>query len=835
MEFRNCPSCKASVLEDDVEDCPFCGASMSGKPSAKPASKPAPAGARPSAPAAKGPTTATKGQDRPAAGATRPRPTEPEPEKPADDGDPFDVDSLAMKNAIAVSPKAAKGRSVEVKCPMCETIGYIAPAHSGKDVKCCNPACRLPIFKAPKTQVEVKAEPEKPKGLTTTMLAVIGLAVTGIVVGAIYWFVIRETPKPNIVQVDPGPPVPGPNDNQSSIPDNIIITDKEKILTVEEIRQVTLEEIPKITIQNSIRSRPLGRQIAAEVMLTTGNLPAARTQLEALQKLGAVSEHYAVEPVAIMLHQMISVGKGAEADPVLSNTIPIAKTLPEVGRTSFDAAANLAAVMGRLNRNSDALALLERQSEKDTGGRGNLSLLWSSALARGNYHVAQEAMLSHLELPGDPLWVAACLQLCRYEQWDQAIAWSKAAPNAVTQDASLAAWAGMVASRLKRLPDTALEEKLKSTIDAAGLAAKVRMKVAVAEVRLNATDAIVTTPAGAAEIEQLLASAAIPAAMTPPSLLSIYDAKGKPFGGLPDPHPGISLAMAYADVAHLKMRLGDTAGGWTTQEKAMDLLRSVAPGPAVMQTMLAQTKGNTAGIEGQLNNALKLGNNGQKIKTALSQYRLQVEAILKFSDERYSLQQTLLRRAGRFGLIAEAWKVVVDRSGGDLKDREPYMLETSLPSHLHSRATQAGSKALMDQIVAELPQNPEKPLIVDPIETAIIAAETDVNKGNTPKAAASLKPIYNTAPSRYSLDRHVLETVSRLADKSIADSYAYIQDLTDPTIKEDSHRLLAARAIVLGKAPELWKLMQNDRDITTTDKATSYLGFLEAMQATGVK
>ena len=48
MEFRTCPACQASVLEDDVEDCPFCGASMSGKPAAKPkptATAPAKAGA----------------------------------------------------------------------------------------------------------------------------------------------------------------------------------------------------------------------------------------------------------------------------------------------------------------------------------------------------------------------------------------------------------------------------------------------------------------------------------------------------------------------------------------------------------------------------------------------------------------------------------------------------------------------------------------------------------------------------------------------------------------------------------------------------------------------
>lgn len=804
---------------------------MSGKPSAKPAPKAAPPAAKPTGPAAKGP--AAKGPEKPAPGAARPRASEPEPEKPADDGDPFDVDSLALKNAIAVSPKPAKGRTVEIKCPMCETIGYIAPAHGGKDVKCCNPACRLPIFKAPKTQVEVKAEPEKPKGLTTPMLAGIGLVIAAIAGGAVWWFVLREQPKPDFGPVDQvvGPVV---SDGNKKVIDNVVKPVEEKVVPIEEIRKITLREIP--TLSNGISSRPLGRQIAAEVALTTGDLAGAQTQLEALTKLGPANEYYLIEPVAIMLHQMISTGKGAQADPLLTNTLPITKKLPEVGRHSFDAAANIAAAMVRLNRNSDALALLERQSEKDTAGRGQLSLLWNAARARGTYHMGQEALLSHLELSVDPLWVSTCLNLCRHEQWDQALAWSKSASNSAAQDASMATWAGMLASRLNRIPDAALEEKLKTTIEAAGLAAKVRMRVAVAEVRLNAGDTSVTA-ASATEIEQLLASVAIPAAMAPPALLDIYGGKGKPFGGLADPRPTISRALALADVAHLKMRLGDTAGGWTTQEKAMDLLRSVAPSPAAMETLLDQTKGATAGIEAQLDSALKLGNNGQKIKIALSQYRTQIESILKISNERFAIQQTLLRRAGRFGLIEEAWQVVVARSSGELKDVEPYMLKTSLPAHLHSRATQAGKAKLMDLIVSQLPQEPEKKkqLIIDAAENAIVAAETEVTKGKGSDAAKSLKKVYETSASRYMLDRHVLETASRLADKSIADAYAYVRDLSDPTIKEDAYRLLAARATVTSKAPELWKLIESDQNITKTDTAKGYLGFLEAMQFMGVK
>src|SRR5690349_12284001 len=146
MDFRNCPSCKASVLEDDVEDCPFCGASMSGKPSSKPvAAKPAPqvkstAAAKPQAAAAAG------GAKSGAPTGAKRRPT---PEELDDGTDPFEVDTRSIVKAPPVSPKPAKGRMQRVVCPMCETPGFISPQQVGKEVKCCNPQCLMPVFTVP--------------------------------------------------------------------------------------------------------------------------------------------------------------------------------------------------------------------------------------------------------------------------------------------------------------------------------------------------------------------------------------------------------------------------------------------------------------------------------------------------------------------------------------------------------------------------------------------------------------------------------------------------------------------------------------------------------------
>ena len=88
MDFQICPSCQQSVLEDDVEVCPFCGASMKGPP-AKTA-KPTPA-------AKKSPTPAKAPAAKGAA-------------KPAEDDDIL-THSDDVKQAIPASARPTKARS----------------------------------------------------------------------------------------------------------------------------------------------------------------------------------------------------------------------------------------------------------------------------------------------------------------------------------------------------------------------------------------------------------------------------------------------------------------------------------------------------------------------------------------------------------------------------------------------------------------------------------------------------------------------------------------------------------------------------------------------------
>ena len=163
-----CPSCGQSVLDDDAVNCPFCDASMKGKPGAKPA----PQAAKPSASAAAAKKAAAS-----------------EKAKAADDN-PFGTDSpTTSRKAIQLLAKPGKGKLHRIVCPMCEAPGFCEKAAAGKYVRCPSETCPMPFFTAPalegdksdevaaKSVAAVSQEPAKKRSPLIPL--VIGVAVLG--------------------------------------------------------------------------------------------------------------------------------------------------------------------------------------------------------------------------------------------------------------------------------------------------------------------------------------------------------------------------------------------------------------------------------------------------------------------------------------------------------------------------------------------------------------------------------------------------------------------------------------------------------------------------------
>ena len=715
---------------------------------------------------------------------------------------------------------------------MCETVGYIGSSQAGKDVKCCNPSCKLPIFKAPKLPPTVKAEPEKPKGLSMGLMSLIALVGIGVVGGALYWFVLREPSQPK-TPVTKTPVEQIEKEPEKELLPNVAETPvKPAVTTVEEIGQRSFQEILKVTIKSEFRSKPYGRQLAAQALLMKGDLAGAQEQIA---KVGPTGQQYAIEPLAVLAQLKLKAGDKPGAEATLEEALSNSAKHPDVLRAHLDSVVVLAATLVRFERVPDAVKLLARFEKSDVDLRATLSEIWRASIDQGTFDFAKELSLSHLELCGKPLWVAVTVELCHQLEWDQALSWSRSASDVVTRDACLASCAGMMTSRLAEGSDAALSNKLKEAIAAADLASQVRMQAAAAEVRLILNQNSVTA-AQVAEIEQMLASVKTPAPAAVPGMKAIYESKGTPYAGLPDPGPATSLALAFADIANLKMKLGDTAGGWANQMQAMEMLRSVSPSPALARSLVEKTTKGSEVLH-QLGQELGLGDDETKKRRALSQYRSQCEEILKVANSRFAKQQTLLRRSIRFGLEADVWKYIQDYDQVELSQREPYRSETSLIVDLYYIALAQGKEDFLQQKWGEFTPEEHKAIKASESTFGVLAKSTKYARaGDLQKAADELKTLYvKTLLDRNQVDRHILILTSVLAEKSVTDSYTFVNRLFEPTIREDAMRLLAGWSIRHGKGPELWKLLEDDRDVPATDRATAYLGFLEGIQAMGGK
>ncbi|MFP6763639.1 MAG: hypothetical protein VB858_08475, partial [Planctomycetaceae bacterium] len=168
---------------------------MSGKPAASPASPTA----------ARKKSTAAKKTDTTAGG---------------DDDDPFGVASAVTGKSIPLLAKPTKGRLHRVICPMCETAGFHSKQIVGRDVRCANKECLVPIFTAPQLEGETpaeapRAEAEVKRGSSVAMLVgIIVLAATLLAGGA--WFFTMPDGTTGQQPFDLPPVVPGAKDGDKT-------------------------------------------------------------------------------------------------------------------------------------------------------------------------------------------------------------------------------------------------------------------------------------------------------------------------------------------------------------------------------------------------------------------------------------------------------------------------------------------------------------------------------------------------------------------------------------------------------------------------------------------
>ncbi len=825
MDFRTCPACHASVLEDDVEDCPFCGASMSGKPSAKP--KAAAPAAQPQRTAAAAPAKPGAAA-RPAGARTVAAGTKAAAAAPAaEEGDPFDVDTRALLQAIPVSPKPAKGKMVRVVCPMCETPGFIGPQHAGKNIKCCNPECLVPVFTAPKPEApRPEAAPEQARGVSTTMLTAGSIVLVAGVSAVVYFVFLKDRGKkpdalrPIAVTSNNHAETPKPESTGATTPTPPAAPPP---VPLDEVRATSLVQIvTRAQQRENNRSKPYARGLAAESFVDVGKLGDARQQVEALQKVPGYMPFYEIEPlVAIALAEHRS-GNDAAARAALDAALAKAD-FPVVGRGPLDAAGLLAAALAIMGRTEEGRQVV--LSARDTGARGRLSTLWRTAVDTHSLDLEAAARRPYLQSMPDSQWVTVTTAVFAQGDAQAALAWARAAREMETRDNSLAAWAGQLILHAPGPGDAPALKQVEQVAGELPPAGRARVWAAVADAQLERGQR------GAAEASLQNATAALaeiqppPATLTMPDMKTIHDSEGKPHAGLPDPAPWHTAALAAMDVAEVQVELGNVEAAWAAVKTALAATRTMTPSPAAARAVRDECDTNDAAVKARLAQALDV--EGNRVFLAFNRYRKQCTEIRDAAEARFSLQTGLLHRAAAMGLLREAWDEALARNGAtDASEREPY-LETTLPGAIAARAREADQGDVADAITQQFGTRQIPFPARDELQLRFSAA---VAEGKF-EAAADVLRIYEqiARDDLYPAQIETLRAVSRLLQAGKhADALDLVLKLGNPLSREDALWLIAAASVRDGRHSDLWRKRASLK-LTATEWCALYRGFIAGL------
>jgi len=850
MDFRTCPACKASVLEDDVAECPFCGASMSGKPAAKPA-----APAKPSAAPPKGPTGAAKpspteskpapgpaGGAKPAAGGPRPtggpggRPGIGRGNTVADEENPFDINMAELQKATPVAPKPTKQRTLEVKCPMCETLGYVAPQQQGKDVKCANPNCKHPYFTVPLPKKEsADSGLKKKKGMSIYQVLALVAAGLGLAGTAIWWFVVRIPP------VDPNsqptflPPAPVAQDDVK--PANTAPAAPAR-LSLDEIRNGSIAELTRVANTNDSNQSLAVRYLAESY--AAGQIPKAIAEIERLGQKAPDAPYLQIEPLVRVYLQARKSG-AANAVAYLDAALKSADNLPTTGRRPLDAANALAAALVLADRMPEAHKLLhapasaggEERLEGAQGNRADYSMLWTAAVYGNAFDFQTLSEIPAWLAAPNPQHAAVTWVLCAWGEPDKALAWVKNAGTVESVDASLAVWAAHLGQSVKSTSEGVL--KLEAALKDATAAGQSRAWSNYAYQRAMAGDT-----AGAKDLmaraDAALAALPEPSRVAMPSVKDIHDssnlmnARQRQHVGLPEAGPQRSAALAFANLAVLHLKLGDKAAVEGLLEKGLNFAESIAPPAPPVAGLSARAKDDSRGVEAELDRELNLKGNKTRSFQALNRFRAQLRHLEDMSTQRVQFERELIRDVAYRGEPALAWAIVQKRDQLEPADRRPMLSQTPLAYYIAVTAFALGDTATANTVGKSVKME-------DKIDKAINNIAFNMKTGKFGPAIEELKAIYRVGTyDRDRVDISVLRRISQFQtlSKTPQKVFELIKELPDPQVQEAAMFLMAARSVVEDHGPELYKLTSPDRvqrSLSYTERAALARGYVAGVEA----
>lgn len=832
MDLPSCPSCGQSVLDEEAEDCPFCGASMSGKPGAKPS---APAAGSGGAPAKSG--SSKKGK----AGSAK-------AEKPASD-DPFDVASATSRKAVQLLAKPSKGKLQRFVCPMCETAGFQSKKAAGREVRCANKECLVPIFTAPQdegaeeakaaaaaAEAEALAAEEAAKGLSVGAYILIAVVAAAVLGGGAFYFTSAPASKELSVEEQlalkrGGAPAPttdplttpdGPTEPEPA-PDKPNVPPKPVGPPVAEMRSMSLKLMSHTSLQRDRNQRkPFCRRLTAEAFAIAGDFAAVNQQLTQLDKVGASLKYYRILPLVQVAWKHLEAGNSARAKQAVDGAIPLVRDLPTFGTDATDTITELAAVLVALDRSPEAVAMLEKRNDAGPLGQFLESRLRSESIRKVSFDLA----VSMRPVTGwsAPQWVAVTVSLTARGMSDKAIAFARQAPDQAAVEDCLSGWAE--ASLL-----VAGDNKPLSTIDS-----QIQSLDKVAQSRIQSRCALTLHGLGKADqaaaplekARQLLDTAG------PAFTIDIQSLKVNPTLTIPKALPIQRKALAAAELAHAEAVLADSDAAWKSVLLAMDICRTMAPALSVADGPFKEIKQHgEAAVTNELK-ALKNLLTDDEARIAYQNYRNRARQLHGAAEERFTLQESILTEVLEWGFADQIWDEIQKQAATSPAGiaGEPWF-QTNLAKAIYNnfRVRKLTEKVATVETAVSKQQLDE---LVAPRGVALFQASRGA-MSNRPETGANVLANFLAAHNEEADKRWQQETMLRLVSRLIAadrqtDALKFVAAIKDVQTRELAYELAGQEATAKGHTVDIYDYAR-EADIIPPEKVALLRGFIGQLPA----
>lgn len=746
-----------------------------------------------------------------------------------------DAAPSAARAVARVVPKKTVQATLAVRCPMCETSGFVPMKAAGRPVRCAKLDCLVPVFTAPEPPPQpVKGAPAAVPANSNRRMAVLvaGSVVVALAGGVVAWlvFVPRGTSRPA-----PSVPVAVESDDEAERQRVASAADSRgsagegsadavspaiaernasaaaaaeaRRSSADLLRGVLATMVPSAVNADQARKKDC-RRLAAESFAKTGDLDAAREQIKQLRVVARDADHYLVTPLVAIAWRERAAGKSNDARATTDEAVRAAAKLPTIGQLPFESSVSLAALLIAGDRAGDAEPLATG-SESARAAEESWSRI-VAARALGSFDPEAEFAL-RMPLPShSPKSAAIVFELAGRGAWDAASHWVERRENPQTRlECALAL---IEASAV--LDPEGTEARVESLI--AGLPEKSRsLLFARAALRRQVAN---DSDGAAGYLERARAElASIPEPQPvrlPPTPAEVRDFEVRGTAAR-------EAAVAFGEISRVEALRGDHESAWLTLRSALAHTRATAPPLPAVEALQSQVRANENGVSESLRSALGLRTDLQ-VRDAFQAYRRKLGDLRNEADARFLLQSRLLEQ-GIAGGLADPIRTML------LADDAPadFPFEaSSVPRHLADAFESAGrtadAEAIRQAAAAQFGQPDTEP-------AAWFDSLRMIREENPRGAAARIEGASHVG--RDVRSEWVPRLVVRMVDAGrLEDAARFLAAIRDPLLREPGYQWLAARAARRGDGDRAWNLLEQSR-LSPPERVAAAHGVLSGLLA----